>query len=292
VTTRGTGRPVVARRQKVNRWLLLALVFAFIVIPFVLPLYWMLVTALRPPETAFSVPPELLPGLSTLSFENFLDQLQNRGPFLLFLRNGIWTSTIAAATTTVVAILAGFALSRVRMPGRKVILILVLASQMVPISLLVVGLYGIYLRFGLLDSFTGQILGFVAFALPFAVWAIRGFFEGVPKQLDEAATIDGASQMQVLRYILLPLAIPGLTSVFIFGFLVAWNNLAINLALTTTEKYRTIPAGFLSLYTGEFTFNWAGAMAGGIIVSLPVIGLLLVSQRYFVSGLTQGAVKG
>jgi multiple sugar transport system permease protein len=255
-----------------------------------LPLYWMLVTSLKPNAAAFRVPPEFFPLHPTL--HSYSSQLADRGGFVTYFLNGVIVSTGTTVLTIAVAMLAGYAFSRYRFPFRRPLLILILATQMFPGTLLVVGMYVFFRHLSLLDTYPGLVLAFTSFALPFSIWMMDGFFRTVPRDLDEAALIDGSSRLGTLVRVIAPLTAPGVLAVAVYAYLNSWNNLLFALTLTTSQSMRTIPPGFLLTYVGEFQYYWSDAMAGSIIVTLPMIIAFMFLQRYLVRGMTAGAVKG
>jgi len=258
--------------------------------PMLVPIYWLVVTALRPNALALDLPLRLLP--TPLTLENVIRQLSDASGFLSYFRNSLITASLAMTLTTACAILAGYALSRLRFPGRRAVLLGILASQMFPVVLIVVSLYVLFNRLGLLNSYPGLTLAFSSLSLPFAVWMMRGFFDSIPGELEEAAFVDGANRLQALWHVLLPAVRPGLVSVALFAFLNAWNNLLIALTLTSSQDMRTIPPGFLLTYVGEFQYRWSDAMAGSMIVTAPITVVFILLQKHLIRGLTAGAVKG
>ena len=266
--------------------LLLALLFLFVFFP----TFWMISTSLKPNKDAFEMPPHWIPREWTL--ENFADQLQDRTGFMVYVSNGVLVSVSTAIVTIAVAVPAGYAFARLRFAAKRLLLIVILASQMFPPVIIVITLYTLYRRFGLLDTYAGLILAFTSYSLPFSVWMMRGFCETVPLEIEEAAFVDGCTRPEILWRVVLPVIQPGLIAVGLFSFLHAWNNLIFALSLTSSPAMRTIPPGFLLTYVGEFQYRWGEMFAGSVIVTLPTVILFIGLQRYLVRGLTAGAVKG
>jgi multiple sugar transport system permease protein len=266
--------------------LLLALLFLFVFFP----TFWMISTSLKPNKDAFEMPPHWIPREWTL--ENFADQLQDRTGFMVYVSNGVLVSVSTAIVTIAVAVPAGYAFARLRFAAKRLLLIVILASQMFPPVIIVITLYALYRRFGLLDTYAGLILAFTSYSLPFSVWMMRGFCETVPLEIEEAAFVDGCTRPEILWRVVLPVIQPGLIAVGLFSFLHAWNNLIFALSLTSSPTLRTIPPGFLLTYVGEFQYRWGEMFAGSVIVTLPTVILFIGLQRYLVRGLTAGAVKG
>ena len=265
---------------------MLVLLFAFLFFP----VYWTVVTSLKPNEEAFSLPPQLVPEQLTLG--NYVSQLGDRAGFLTYFVNSVIVSSFATLASIAISLLAGYAFSRFRFPARRTLLVLVLASQMFPIVLIIVALFVLFNRLNLLDTYLGLILAFTSFSLPFSIWMMRGFFDTVPRELEEAALVDGASRLGTLLRVVLPLVGPGVIAVGLYSFLTAWNNLLISLSLTSSQSMRLIPPGFLLTYRNEFQYAWAEAMAGSVMVTIPMVIVFIFLQRYLVEGLTAGAVKG
>lgn len=275
----------IKRKKKYLLFALLIIMLLFIL----LPIYWMLSTSIKPNTESFKVPPEIIPTTPTL--ENFINQLKDRTGFLTYFVNSIIVALGTTILSIITAILAGYAISRLRFPGKNKLFILILVSQMFPQSLMIVGIYTFFMKLNLLDSYFGLILAFTSFSLPFAIWMMSGFFETIPFELEEAAMIDGSSRFKTLWKVILPLTSPGIVAVGVYSFLNSWNNLLFALSLTSSQDMRTVPPGFLLTYVGEFQYYWSDAMAGSIIITLPMVAVFILLQRYLVQGMTAGAVK-
>lgn len=276
--------------ERRHRRMLVGATLIFLVVPMLFPMYWLVLTALRPNSTTTTLPLNLLP--TDLTLENIIRQLSDAEGFLTYFRNSLITAGASMILTMIVAVLAGYALSRLRFPGKGAVLLGILASQMFPVMLVVISLYVLYNSLGLLNTYLGLTLAFTTLSLPFSIWMMRGFFDSVPGELEEAAFVDGASRMGTLWRILLPAVSPGLISVALFAFLNAWNNMLIALTLTSSKDMRTIPPGFLTTYVGEYQYQWSDAMAGSMLVTVPIAIVFILLQRYLVQGMTAGAVKG
>lgn len=276
----------VPRLKKALSTLLLLIPFLFVFFP----TFWMLSTSLKPNKDAFEMPPHWIPRTWTL--ENFRDQLEDRGGFVVYVRNGILVSVATTLVTTVIAVPAGYAFARLRFRGKRALLVAILASQMFPPVVIVITLYMLYGQLHLLDTYLGLVLSFTSYSLPFSVWMMRGFCETVPEEIEEAAFVDGCSRLAILWRVVVPLIKPGMVAVGLFSFLHAWNNLIFALSLTSSPDKRTIPPGFLLTYVGEFQYRWGEMFAGAVIVTVPTVILFIGLQRFLVRGLTAGAVKG
>lgn len=246
------------------------------------------------PGSSFALSPSPIP--SELTLDNFRQLLGQSGSdgSLAFLRYA-GNSAIAALLTTVVGIAlsctAAYALSRFRFTGRKVGLASFLAVQMFPSTLLIMPLYVLLDRLGLLSSLVGLILVYATTAIPFCVWTLKGYFDSLPRELEEAARIDGASSVTVFFKVVLPLAKPGLAVTALFSFMTAWNEFILASTFLTSETTYTLPV-LLKSTVGEHSAQWGLFAAGAVLTSIPVMALFYFLQRYLVGGLTAGSVKG
>jgi len=270
------------RRQKIlSTWLTTALL-AGVTLYFLLPLLWTLRTALLPEGRAYALPPEWGPW----TLENFQAMLS--GSFGRAFKN----SLIVAATTVVVglplAAMLGYAMARYR-TGGETLKFSILATQMLPPIVLALPLFALFRSVGLTNTYPGLVLAYLAFALPFMSWLLMGFFQGFPRELEEAALVDGASPTTVFVKIVIPLSAPGLFAAGVLGFILAWNEFLFALLLTGRDT-QTIPVALAALMTQRGVL-FAKVAAGIVLSVLPVLLLARVVDRYLVEGLTLGAVK-
>jgi arabinogalactan oligomer/maltooligosaccharide transport system permease protein len=233
---------------------------------------------------------------SDITGEHFRDLFAARGGHgeLMFLRHTLNSIVIALATTVVGVALsctAAYALSRFRFPGRKAGLTTFLVVQMFPATLLLMPLYVILDRLGLLNSTAGLVLVYATTAIPFCVWTLKGYFDSLPRELEEAARIDGASPWMIFRRIILPLARPGIAVTALFSFMTAWNEFIMASTFMTDESRYTLPV-LIQSSVGQFSADYGLFAAGAVVTSVPVMIAFYVLQRYLVGGLTAGAVKG
>jgi multiple sugar transport system permease protein len=216
-------------------------------------------------------------------------------PLGRYLANSLVTSTVAAMFSVAVAILAAFAVSRYRFRGRRAFLVTVLSTQMFPGILFLLPLFLIYVNLGnatgveLYASRTGLIITYLTFSLPFSIWMLAGYFDSIPRELDEAAQVDGAGPMRTLFRVILPTAVPGIVAVTVYAFMTAWGEVLFA-SVMTDETSRTLAVG-LKGYSTQYQVYWNQVMAASLVVSVPVVAGFLLLQRYFVAGLTAGAVK-
>lgn len=232
----------------------------------------------------------------TVSFEHFQNLLTSTssGGDLLFLHYA-WNSMVVALATTaiglVLACTAAYALSRFRFAGRRFGLATFLAVQMFPGTLLLMPLYVILHKLGLLNRLFGLVLVYATTAIPFCVWTLKGYFDSLPKELEEAARLDGASAFMIFWKVMLPLAKPGLAVTGLFCFMTAWNEFILASTFLTDDSAYTLPV-LLKSSVGQYSADWGLFAAGAILTSLPVMGLFYFLQRFLVGGLTAGSVKG
>ncbi len=209
------------------------------------------------------------------------------------LGNKLVNSVIVATVTVIFAIpiatCAAYAFSRFHLMGQTVLLVMILATQFVPAVVIVLPFFVLFRDLGLLDTRVGLILVNLSLVMPFAIWMIKGFIDGIPLDTEEAALVDGSTRLQVLRNIVLPLAAPGLITAGIFCFIIAWNEFLFALIITTKEAV-TLPVG-LALFKGEEGDLWNLLSAAGIIIMVPMFVLALIIQKHFVQGMTMGAVR-
>ncbi|MEU9705802.1 carbohydrate ABC transporter permease [Streptomyces sp. NPDC047981] len=270
-------------RSRLLAWTALLVIGLFAL----LPLYWMLVTALSPADRVFQFPPDFVPG--AITFENFRAVLDN-GPLFHYLKNSVIVSLTTAFLSVVISTYMGYSFSKFRYRGRKSLMNFVLASQMFPQSLLLITLYALFRQFGMLGSYTALVLSFSTFTLPLCVWMLKGIFDTIPDALLEAAAIDGASRWRTLHSVIAPLAAPGMAAAGLFAFVRGWNDFVFALSLSNNDTM-TLPPGLVHTYIGETSTSWPTLMAASLVVSLPVVVAFMFLQRFLVGGLTAGSVK-
>jgi multiple sugar transport system permease protein len=252
------------------------------------PLYWMLVTSLTPSGDLFAARPRMLPTLDQLSVYK---EIFSTIPVATWLAN----SAIVAAGTMVLsialAILPAYALSRFRFRGKGLLGFTLFITQMLPEAMLVVPLYAIFAELALLNKLTGLILANAAFTVPVITWILKGAIDGVPIDIDEAARIDGCSQIDIVLSVVIPLVAPTLAAAGVIAFFHGWNEYVFAQTLISSQELRTASVG-LAGFVGELSTPVHSVMAVGIIYTLPAVVLYLFAQRYVVSGMTAGSVKG
>jgi len=277
------------------RLLTMVATYAALIVLVCVVLYPVLLVCKKAFEPGRTLSTSISPVPATFTGQHFVDLFtsSSRGE-LTFLRHTL-NSVVAALATTVVGVVlsctAAYALSRFRFPGRKLGLTTFLVVQMFPATLLLLPLYVVLDRLGLLNSLVGLVLVYSTTAIPFCVWTLKGYFDTLPRELEEAARIDGASQWMVFRRIILPLARPGLSVTALFSFMTAWNEFIMASTFMTDESKYTLPV-LIQSSVGRFTQDWGFFAAGAVVTSIPVMIAFYVLQKYLVGGLTAGAVKG
>jgi N,N'-diacetylchitobiose transport system permease protein len=277
----------IGRRRRMHKlgWNLLGLLVLAVM---VFPVYWMVATAFKPGQQILSYTPQWFPTSPTLS--NFRDAIDQ--PFFWHaVKNSLIIVSAVVALSVVLAFLASLALAKFNFYGRKAFIVLILGVQMVPLAALIIPLYILMSRLGQIDKLTGVIAMYLTFVLPFTVWTMRGFLLGIPKELEEAAMVDGATRFGAFVRVLLPLVGPGLVATSIFAFIQAWNEFLIAYVFLHTPEKQTLMVWLASFTTLRGT-DWGPLMAGATLSALPVVVFFLLVQRRIAFGLTAGAVRG
>ncbi|MBT2494924.1 MULTISPECIES: carbohydrate ABC transporter permease [Microbacterium] len=251
------------------------------------PVLWMLSSSFKSNTQIFELPPRLL--TDTFSFDAYVAIFTNAETMRFFLNSYIVAGSVTVLTL-IVAIQAAYAFSRFEFRGKRILNVVIVSVQAVPPITLLIPYFGLMVGLGLYNSYAGLILTYMVFTLPYAIIMMTGYFNTLPKELDEAVRVDGAGSMTALWRILVPISVPGIVSVGIYTFMIAWNEYLFALTLTRTIDMRTVPIG-IQLLMGQHSYEWNQIMAMSVLGSIPVLILFLFFQRYFISGLTAGSVK-
>lgn len=263
-------------------WFFLVVIAVFVFFPQL----WMLNTSLKTSADTFR-----FSFFSNPTLENFRNVISNPR-ILIYLKNSLFVSLSSSFLATLVAVFAGYSFSKYRYRGRKSLMTLVMISQAFPQVVLLISIYLMMRSFGLLDNYLSIILSYITFTLPVGTWTLKSYFDQIPDSLIESARVDGAGVITTIFRIILPLAVPGMISIAIYGFVWSWNDLIYSLTLITQSGLRTLAPGLQLTYLGEFQSNWGNMMAASLFSSIPVTVMFIFLQKYFISGLTSGAVKG
>ena len=284
---------ITTTRTRVDFWRIGGNVFiAALTLFTILPMAWMLATSVKTQFAALQYPPEWIPASPTLEeYARLLSPAKEIGrDFLGYLLNSIWVSFATTVLGVVVAVPAAYAFSRFRFPGRNLLFYSVLLRNMFPAVVFLMPLFIMMRWMGLVNTYSSLIITYLTFGLPLSIWLLKGFYDNIPVQLEQAARIDGATRFQAFLLIVMPLSSPGIIATAIYSFIVAWNEYVYALTFVNDKAKLTLPVG-LQRFFAEFATNWPGLMAASFIMSVPVVVLFLFLQKYFVKALTEGAVK-
>lgn len=251
------------------------------------PFYWQFITSIRNPSELSSSNISLLP--KGVYLGNYV-YIFTKTKFLTYLSNSFIVSSATTIISLIIAIFCSYSLARLDIKGKKIMLAFVLSVSIFPGIALVTPLFVIFKKLSLLNTYMGLILPYITFTLPLAIWNLQAFFKDIPKELDEAAKIDGASPFIIFSKIIMPLTAPGLFATSIMVFITAWNEFMFGLIFATSGSMRTVPVGIMMLQ-GEYEVPWGNISAASLVITVPIIVLVLIFQRRIVSGITNGAVK-
>lgn len=273
--------------HKVRRNLPLALAVLALMVLILAPFYWIFTSSIKEPQEIIARKPTLLPQSFTLQH---YDKLLNHSPFPTYLRNSLIVALGTMIITVALATLAAYGLYRLRFPGRQMLFRVILVTYAFPGVLLLVPMYDMMSRLGLVDRLLALVIVDVTLAAPFAVWMLQAFFRTIPQELEEAAALDGATRLGIIVRILLPLAAPGVAAIAIFAFITSWTEYIFSSILIVSEANRTVPVGLAGII-GQYQVDWGLLLAGATATALPVLVLFGLVGRNFVEGLTAGAVR-
>lgn len=252
------------------------------------PLAWIIITSLKTPGSIASYPLQYWP--RPVSFENYR-KLFTDSPFGQFIANSLLVSTAAALAATAISILGAYVLSRFVFSGRGALLMAFLVTQMIPAFIALGPLYVMMVNLSLVDTRAGLSIVYVAMCIPFCTIMLRGFFDNVPVDLEEAAMVDGCNRFTALLRVIVPVMRPGIVATFIFNFVNCWNELFLSVTLINTDSRRTIPSA-LNGFISSFNIDWGPMSAAAVLAIVPTMILFAAASRFIVQGLTSGAVKG
>jgi multiple sugar transport system permease protein len=277
---------MIERRSRLVRIVAIEIPILLIVAFAIAPYLWMVLTSIRPDSDLTTLPLSYVP--SRVTFANYRTLLEQTS----FAYN-LWNSLVIAFGAVVVglgtSVPAAYAFSRFRFRGRQALMTQFLVINMFPVVLLIIPLFVLMRNLHLLDTYFGVIIGHSTFAIPFAVWMLTSYMNGIPREVDEAAMMDGATRLETIRLVILPLLMPGIVTTAIYIFVTSWNEYLFAM-MFSGDNARTVTVA-LQLFIGEFTVQWGLLTAGGTLVAIPVTILFLIVQKRLVGGLTAGAVK-
>lgn len=264
----------------------LILIFFFLLV--VLPIYWIVVTSFKSSGEILDLN-NITYFPKAFTWKNYTDLFEQFN-YGVLLKNSLLVSVASALVVTVFSMLGGYSLARYKFKGKQTIILFFLVTQMIPGILVIIPLYIIFSKMGLINTHIGLFIFYVTANLPFCVITMRSFFERIPVTLEEAARVDGCTKMQSLFKIVFPIMFPGIVSVFVFGFIGAWNELIAGSIFISTPEMWTIPVGLKTLI-GKYNVEWGLLMAGGVMALLPTAVMFAAMQKFIVEGMTAGAVK-
>lgn len=281
--------PTQARSRPAGRfeYVLLYGTMALVAFLALLPFVWAFLTSLKVERQVYAFPPQILP--DPVTGYNYVRAVEHG--LLLALFNSAFISLSTVALVLIAGSLAAYPLARITFPGSQIVLFLIIAPMMIPGLVNLVPTYIMMAKLGLLNSYEGLILIYWVHSLPLAIWVLRGFFQTIPSELEDAASVDGASRLRILWSIVLPLSQPALAAVALLVFINAWNEFVIASIMTSSALMRTAQV-FLYLNMTDVGVNWGEMMASGLATNLPVLALFLILRRRFIAGLTAGAIRG
>jgi multiple sugar transport system permease protein len=270
------------RERRIDRALTYAPLTLFLIFTLV-PFYWMLLFAFRPAGSTSLVP-------WPVTFDHFATVWNGSG-FGIYFQNSLFVAGMSLLTSTVIALLGGYALARFQFRGKTLFLVAMLCTQFVPGAMMLIPLFEIFNAVGLTNNLWSLIISDTVFHLPLSLILMAGFIRNVPVELEEAAWVDGCTRIQAFRLVVLPLLKPGIVAVGSFAFISAWNNFLFAIMFMSTQSRFTVPVG-LSYLLGEFGADFGALAAGGVVAIIPVVLLFAYVQKFLVQGLSAGAVKG
>lgn len=276
---------VKKRAGNTLKYLVLAVFLVIVMFPF----FWMLVTSLKGSQAEiYAFPVKYFP--ETVSWVNYIDILW-KGNFIIYMRNSLFVSAIAGFCACVIGICAGYVLSRFKFRLKNAVLLFFLITQMIPTFIMLPALYQMLAKHQLINNIWTMVVLYTNMMIPFSVVTLRGFFDGIPGVLEEAAWIDGCGYGQGLRRIIIPLMKPGIAATFIFAFINSWNELFMAIMFIDKDSLKTIPVGLNGLIL-KYDIKWGEMAAGTILALIPTMVLFAFAQKYMIEGLTAGSVKG
>ncbi|MDX3924278.1 MAG: carbohydrate ABC transporter permease [Shinella sp.] len=274
-------------RRSLASNILLAFSITFLVLLIGLPFWWVLSGSFKLPQEIIARVPTMFPHSFTLQH---FGKLLSGSDYPVYMANSLIVAGLSTVITLVLAVPAAYAFFRLAFPGREMLYRAILLAYAFPSIVVLIPLFGMFARIGLIDTLAALVIINVTFALPFSIWMLRSFFASVPKEIEEAAVMDGAPPTVILRRIMIPLVTPGIASVGIFAFISAWTEYVFASVLIVSDARRTVPVGFSGII-GQYQIDWGLLLAGAGLAVLPVVILFALVGRWFVSGLTEGAVK-
>ena len=282
----------VTRRPGVSLWRVLTYALCIILaVLFLFPIVWATVSSVKPPPEASAIPPTFLP--SRIDFTNYAKLNDYGRGVRTYVGNSVGAAVITVIGSTILSTLAGYGFSRFRFPAKNIMFVLILATLMIPFQSILIPLFLILTGLKLQNTLLGLALVYITFQLPFGVFIMRNSFDTVPREIEEAALLDGCTPFSMLYRVMLNIVRPGVITVGIYAFLNSWNEFLAALIFMTKESSFTLPILLTSVRSGYYgAIDWGALQAGLVVTILPCITIFLLLQRYYIGGLTGGATKG
>jgi len=253
------------------------------------PLIWMIITSVKPQTELFRIPPTWIP--EQITFEHYW-RLLKETPFLLYFRNSVILSATTTAFVVGLATIGSYSLVRFKYRGRQTLAFLVLFTYLLPSVVLIIPLYLMMVSLGLANTLFSLVLAYTTFALPYALWLLRSFMQGIPVDLESAALVDGATRLGAFKDVIFPQLLPGIISTALFTFIISWNEYLYALVLVNTDSTRPLTTGVMSMLISAFNIEWSLLMAASVMMSVPLIIIFAFLQSYLTRGFGAGGVKG
>jgi ABC-type glycerol-3-phosphate transport system permease component len=263
--------------------LLISLALLLIVL---LPILWAVNFSLKPPSEQYSLKTVFSANYTFANYKNALYPA-----FVRYLLNSVIVSFGTAGAALLISLFAAYAFSRLRFWARQPLFIGILLSQLIPITIIIIPVYQVLKALRLINSYPGLILAYLTFTVPVAIWMLKGFFDNIPLEIEEAAIIDGCTKLSAFFRVVLPISQPGIMATIVWILIATWQEMIYALTVMTRKEMRTISVGILDFF-GQWTIDYPTLFAGAIIVSVPIVIVFIFLQKYFVAGLAEGAVKG
>ena len=255
-----------------------------------LPIYWTLITSLKGKQEIYEQPPSFFP--KAVSLDNFKEiLLRNDGVFLTYLKNSILTTIITMIFVAAISLMAGYAFSKMKIKGKKFLMMLIIAALMIPFQTLMIPLYSIMSGLHLTNTRLAMILIYATFQTPFAVYMMKNAFDMIPNELREAAKIDGAGEGKIFWRVMLPITWSSIATIFIYSAYTTWNDYLIAVVFANNDAIKTFNVGLTNMAIGQYGTEWGLLTAGSLIGLLPIMILVVFMQKYFIKGMLGGAVK-
>jgi len=278
------------RLRKITKTIGVSLGLLFFIVILLFPFYWMLITSIKPDAELYDLDRSPL-SLQQPTLIHYKFLFENTR-FLLWLKNSALVAVVSTTVSIIIGTLAAYSLARLRFKGSQTLGLTIFITYLIPTTLIFLPLAYVVRNFGLYDKQIALMVTYPTFLIPFCTWLLMGYFKGIPKELEESAMIDGATRLQALWMVILPIMMPGIISAALFAFTLSWNEFVYALTLAQTEAIKTLPVAIVSQLVLADVYFWGPLMAAALLGSVPIAILYSFFLEYYVKGMTAGAVKG